>query len=198
MYIPKRVEILWVLAVVAGCGEPGTGSSSHDTNAGPDGREEATAEDSATRQTRFTNLGAPALVGRVVGAGGGAPPTAVSAAPPITTDRRNRELISTSVTRGDVGGSSPELRDLCAPRDSNRMPGDVATAEWKRIKDAGVDKVHFAYCIEESKPGKPMTYRIQGPTFVVEFINTQADSARNPANHIHSGWRRLPKDFETK
>ena len=36
---------------------------------------------------------------------------------------------------------------------------------------------------------------MQGPTFVVEFVNEQADSAKNPANHIHSGWRRLPTDF---
>ena len=79
-----------------------------------------------------------------------------------------------------------------------RMPADTAAAELQRIKDAGREKVRFAYCVDESKPGKPHTYRIQGPTFVIEFLNVQADSAKNPANHIHSGWRRLPKDFETK
>jgi len=26
----------------------------------------------------------------------------------------------------------------------------------------------------------------------------QGDSAGNPANHIHSGWRRLPADFGLK
>jgi hypothetical protein len=78
---------------------------------------------------------------------------------------------------------------------ANRLPADVARAEIQRVRDAGVDKIHFAYCIEENKPGKPYTYRIQGPTFVVEFLNVQADSAGNPANHIHSGWRRLPSDF---
>jgi hypothetical protein len=36
---------------------------------------------------------------------------------------------------------------------------------------------------------------VQGPTFVVEFLNIQADSANNPANHIHSGWRGLKSDF---
>jgi len=81
---------------------------------------------------------------------------------------------------------------------SNRMPKDVAQAEIKRLKEAGVEKIHFAYCIEADKPGKPYTYRVQGPTFVVEFINTQADSAKNPANHIHSSWRRLPMDFGLK
>ncbi len=33
---------------------------------------------------------------------------------------------------------------------------------------------------------------------MVEFLNVQADSTGNPANHIHSGWRRLPIDFGLK
>ena len=30
---------------------------------------------------------------------------------------------------------------------------------------------------------------------MIEFLNVQADSGKNPANHIHSTWRRLPADF---
>jgi hypothetical protein len=71
----------------------------------------------------------------------------------------------------------------------------VAAAELKKVEQAGFDKIHFGYCIEADKPGKPYTYRVHGPTFVVEFLNVQADSARNPANHIHSAWRQLPADF---
>jgi hypothetical protein len=78
---------------------------------------------------------------------------------------------------------------------ANRATGEAAEDELKRAKDAGLDKVHFAYCIEDDKPGKPYTYRVHGPTFVIEFINAQADSAKNPANHIHSAWRTLPADF---
>jgi ATP-dependent Clp protease ATP-binding subunit ClpA len=78
---------------------------------------------------------------------------------------------------------------------ADRLPGDVAAGELKRVQDAGPGKVYFAYCVEEDKPGKPYTYRIHGPTFVVEFLNVQGDSAKNPANHIHSGWRTLPQDF---
>ncbi|MFO0938633.1 MAG: DUF3500 domain-containing protein [Gemmataceae bacterium] len=78
---------------------------------------------------------------------------------------------------------------------AGRMPGDAAETEMKKVKEAGWDKVYFGYCIEENKPGKPYTYRIHGPTFVVEFLNVQADSAKNPANHIHSAWRKLPADF---
>jgi hypothetical protein len=78
---------------------------------------------------------------------------------------------------------------------ANRLPGDLSEVEMKRYTDAGPGKVTFAYALEEDKPGQPYTYRVHGPTFVVEFLNIQADSAKNPANHIHSGWRSLPNDF---
>lgn len=78
---------------------------------------------------------------------------------------------------------------------ATRLPGELANEEMKRYTDAGTGKVHFAYCVDEGKPGKPYTYRVHGPTFVIEFLNIQADSARNPANHIHSCWRTLPSDF---
>lgn len=75
-----------------------------------------------------------------------------------------------------------------------RMPEDVAAAEERRWRSAGWDRLYFAYS-GTAEPGQAYTYRIQGPDFVVEFLNVQADSARNPANHIHSAWRRLPADF---
>lgn len=76
----------------------------------------------------------------------------------------------------------------------NRMPTDVASVEAKAVKDAGPDKIHFAYT-GEAAPGKGYTYQIQGPTFVAQFLNVQADGFGNPNNHIHSVWRRLPADF---
>jgi hypothetical protein len=78
---------------------------------------------------------------------------------------------------------------------ADRLPGDVAGPEKKKALGTAGEKLYFAYCVEADKPGKPYTYRVQGPTFVIEFLNVQADSAKNPANHIHSGWRTLPSDF---
>jgi hypothetical protein len=77
---------------------------------------------------------------------------------------------------------------------ANRMPPEVAEVELKQVEDAGLDKVHFAFAgsVEE---GEKHTYRIQGPTFVVEFLNIQEDSAKNPANHTHSSWRNIKGDF---
>ncbi len=78
---------------------------------------------------------------------------------------------------------------------ANRLPADLAAVELKKVDAGDFAKVHFAYCIEEKKEGKPYSYRVQGPSFVIEFLNVQADASKNPANHIHSGWRSLPKDF---
>ena len=76
----------------------------------------------------------------------------------------------------------------------SRLPGDVSAAEFDRIQKAGIDKVNFAFA-GGTETGEPHTYHVQGPTFVAEFLNVQEDSANNPANHIHSVWRHLPKDF---
>ena len=66
---------------------------------------------------------------------------------------------------------------------------DLAHAELDRIKDAGMDKVYFAWA-GGSKTGEGHYYRISGPTFVIEFDNTQ-----NNANHIHTVWHDRIKDF---
>ena len=38
-------------------------------------------------------------------------------------------------------------------------------------------------------------YRVQGKSFLIEFNNTQPDSAGNLANHIHSVWHDLGGNF---
>ncbi|QDU95758.1 DUF3500 domain-containing protein [Lignipirellula cremea] len=74
------------------------------------------------------------------------------------------------------------------------MPADVADARIAAIEHAGFDKVHFAWAGAE-KPGVGHYYRIQGPTFLIEFVNVQPDPAGNPANHIHCVWRDMRGDF---
>lgn len=77
---------------------------------------------------------------------------------------------------------------------ADRMPEDLAATEMKRAKETDPAKLFFAYS-GSPVPGEPYTYRVYAPEFVVEFLNVQADSAKNPANHIHSAWRRIPADF---
>jgi hypothetical protein len=77
---------------------------------------------------------------------------------------------------------------------ADRMPADISQAEMNQVREAGLDRVYFAYT-GGVESGEPYTYRIHGPTFVVEFLNVQDDSASNPANHIHSAWRNIQNDF---
>jgi hypothetical protein len=77
---------------------------------------------------------------------------------------------------------------------AGNMPQEVGAAWLGEIKKAGIDKLHFAWSGAD-KPGVGHYYRVQGPTFVLEFINVQPDSAGNPANHIHSAWRSVAGDF---
>ena len=46
------------------------------------------------------------------------------------------------------------------------------------------------YDQQQGGPGHPHYYRIQGPTIIIEYDNTQ-----NNANHVHTVVRDLKKDF---
>lgn len=72
---------------------------------------------------------------------------------------------------------------------ATRYRKELADSDLRRISDAGWDKVAFAWAggLEE---GQGHYYRIQGPTFLIEYDNTQ-----NNANHIHSAWRDFKNDF---
>jgi hypothetical protein len=69
------------------------------------------------------------------------------------------------------------------------MNTDIAAERWRRIDDAGLESIAFAWA-GDTVPGRPHYYRIQGPTFLVEHDNTQ-----NGANHIHIVWRDFDGDF---
>lgn len=75
------------------------------------------------------------------------------------------------------------------------VPTKVADKRMKLIKDAGFRGIHFAWA-GAMQPGVGHYYRIQGPTFLIEFVNTQPDADGNPANHIHCVWRDMRGDFD--
>ncbi len=77
------------------------------------------------------------------------------------------------------------------------MPGELAEPRLAEIKDAGVDKIYFAW-MGADKPGVGHFYRIQGPTFLIELVNVQPDGNGLPANHIHALYRSLKGDFGLK
>lgn len=74
------------------------------------------------------------------------------------------------------------------------VPGDIAAERMDAIKQGGFNKIHFAWA-GAMNPGVGHYYRVQGPTFLIEFVNTQPDADGNPANHIHCVWRDMRGDF---
>lgn len=74
------------------------------------------------------------------------------------------------------------------------MPATVAKQRLDKLHYDGLDKIHFAWA-GATEPGVGHYYRVQGPSFLIEFVNTQPDAAGNPANHIHCVWRDLHGDF---
>jgi hypothetical protein len=68
------------------------------------------------------------------------------------------------------------------------MTDQIDQRREDQIKKAG-DKVYFAWAGGE-EPGQGHYYRIQSPSFLVEFDDTQDN-----ANHIHSVWRDFDGDF---
>ena len=71
----------------------------------------------------------------------------------------------------------------------NTYRPEMAKEDLRQIHNAGLDRVHFAW-IGSDQPGQPHYYSIQGPTFIMEYDNTQ-----NNANHVHVLWRDAANDF---
>jgi hypothetical protein len=87
---------------------------------------------------------------------------------------------------------TPEQREILARLIHvyiDRLPHELAAIEQKKLYEAGLDAVHFAWAGPQDR-GMPHYYRLQGPFFLVEYDNTQ-----NNANHIHTVWRNLKDDF---
>jgi hypothetical protein len=81
-----------------------------------------------------------------------------------------------------------ELLGVIIDEYAHTFPDDVAQARLEQVKKAG-NNLHFAWA-GVAQRGGPHYYRIQSPTFVIEYDNTQ-----NDANHIHTVWRDFDGDW---
>jgi hypothetical protein len=65
----------------------------------------------------------------------------------------------------------------------------IATPSFERINTAGLEHIRFGWA-GSLEPRQQQYYRLQGPTFLLEF-----DNSRNSGTHIHSVWRDFEADF---
>jgi hypothetical protein len=70
-----------------------------------------------------------------------------------------------------------------------RTTDELSAFTWGKIERAGLEPITFAWAGGE-EPGQGHYYAIKGPTFLIEYDNTQ-----NGANHIHSVLRDLTGDW---
>ena len=71
----------------------------------------------------------------------------------------------------------------------DRAASAVANQAWTDITDAGLDQVCFGWAGPVER-GAGHYYALSGPSLLIEYDNTQ-----DRANHIHSVWRDLRRDF---
>ena len=89
----------------------------------------------------------------------------------------------------DLGAAQRDALLRLVEEYARGMRAEVADEELRRVREAGVERLHFAWA-GPLDPGHAHYYRIHGPTLLIEFDNTQ-----NDANHIHSVWHDPQRDF---
>ncbi len=92
-------------------------------------------------------------------------------------------LIASKMTAAQRAIFQSLLDEYC-----RNMTDQIDQTREDQIKKAA-DNIYFAWAGGE-EPGQGHYYRIQSPSFLVEFDNTQ-----DHANHIHSVWRDFNGDF---
>lgn len=93
---------------------------------------------------------------------------------------------------GQAAGLNRLLREY-----TGRLPADLEAREWSLVTSFPPSSVKFQYFQNTKAKGNPTTYRIQAPGYLIQYLNVQGDGEGNPANHIHSAFRRVAGDFGT-
>ena len=108
----------------------------------------------------------------------------------ITSNKRNAELLSPAgLMAAEMTASQKKMLHDLLDEYTSRMAEDVAAERMRRIDAAGFDKIGFAW-VGADALHEPHYYRVQGPTFLIEF-----DEVQGNANHIHSVWREFTGDW---
>jgi hypothetical protein len=103
--------------------------------------------------------------------------------------RADRLTSPAGVAAADLGSAQRDRLVRLVEEYARNMRAEVADDELKRMREAGVERLHFAWA-GPTEPGHAHYYRVHGPTVLIEFDNTQ-----NDANHIHTVWHDPRNDF---
>lgn len=98
-------------------------------------------------------------------------------------------LVPTGVHHDDLEPAQRSRLDAVLRCYFERAQEDVASRAWTAVVDAGLGSVSFAWA-GSTTPGRPNYYAVKGATFLLEYDNTQDD-----ANHVHTIWRDLQRDW---
>jgi hypothetical protein len=104
-------------------------------------------------------------------------------------DRKARVLEPKGISKAKLNAKQKELLTSLIEEYLFRARPEVAAAEMKEVETAGDEQIWFAWA-GSTQPREGHYYRVQGPTFLLEYDNTQ-----NNANHVHAVWRDLKNDF---
>jgi hypothetical protein len=109
----------------------------------------------------------------------------------LTGTRRIAMLrsVPVGIRHADLGASRRQAFERLIRHYAGRFRREIADVAWERTVAAGLGDVTFAWAGSDL-PGRGHYYAVRGPTFVIEYDNTQ-----NGANHIHAVWRDLEKDW---
>lgn len=93
------------------------------------------------------------------------------------------------LAHGDLPADARELLERLIRLYLGRVTASAADPAWASIVAAGLERVTFRWA-GPVEPGHGHYYAVLGPTFLLEYDNTQQD-----ANHVHSVWRDLRHDW---
>ncbi|MFI6012272.1 DUF3500 domain-containing protein [Streptomyces sp. NPDC051243] len=94
------------------------------------------------------------------------------------------------ISARDLDEDQRQLLRRLLTRYTGRAPQDLAAAyDAHYARDSVLDEVHVGWAGGPEK-GKSHYYRVQGPSILIEYNNTQRNG-----NHAHSVWRDPRSDF---
>jgi hypothetical protein len=108
----------------------------------------------------------------------------------LSTNLRKAEpLKPAGLQTSKLGQRQQDILMTLVSEYASRHAPDIAAVRFDRVRAAGLGSIFFAWAGGFEK-GQPHYYRIQGPSFLIEYDNVQ-----NNANHIHTVWRDFKSDF---